>query len=610
MCGITGWLDWERNLTEQRSTVEAMASTLALRGPDAGGVWIQSQVALAHRRLIVIDPEGGLQPMTRRFGERTVAITYNGEIYNFRELRSQLQGLGHTFETRSDTEVLLHAYVEWGTACVNHLIGIFAFAIWDEQKQQLFLARDHLGVKPLFYAQRGSAVLFGSEMKALLKNPLVKPEIDTLGLQEIFSVGTMRTPGIGVFKNVHELRAGHIAVCNRDGVKVERYWQMESHEHTHTLDQTVLHVRELLEDIVERQLISDMPVCTLLSGGLDSSGATALAGRILARDGRKLDTYTIDFTDSEKHFKADIMHRDLDGPWAKRVAEYVGTNHHTVEIDTPDLIEHILAPMRARDLPSAGEVETSLYLLFKQLKPHATVVLSGESADEVFGGYPWFYRDEFLEADNFPWLLMSNSSKFLAPDLVAKLRPDEYIRDRYNEAVAEVPTLPGESKRDARRREVFYLNQTRFLSFMLDRKDRMSMAASLEVRVPFCDHRLVQYMWNVPWEMKYVDNIEKGLLRRALNHVLPEDVLYRRKTAYPFTQNPSYFHAVRAKVANILKDPNSPLLPLLDEQQVRALTENETMQFDKNFGAKALIGMFDQLISIDNWMREYHVTLV
>src|SRR2546421_4631302 len=521
MCGIAGWIDWKGDLTGQGPMIEHMADTLCQRGPDAQGQWLSPHAALAHRRLIVIDPQTGEQPMVYHEGERTYAITYNGEIFNFRELRRELERCGHTFRTSSDTEVLLHAYVEWGEACVRHLNGIFAFGLWDEQKQHLLLARDHLGVKPLFYAQRGSAMLFGSELKVLLAHPLVKAEVDAAGLAEILSF--VRTPGSGVYRDVHELRPGHLAIYSEKGMQISRYWSLRSAPHTDDLQTTTEYIRTLLEDTVKQQLIADVPVATLLSGGLDSSLLTALAAREYKHEGKTLHTYSLDFVDSAQNFQRDPLHVELDEPWAKTVSEYIGTRHHTITVDSSMLMENLLVQLYAHDTPMVGQMNTSLYLLFKAMKQEAAVALSGEAADEIFGGYPWFHNEGLLKAPTFPWLPAfhgANGLSWLSADIVQKVRPTEHIEQRYRESLAEVPRLEGEDALAARRREMFYLNLTHWLPFLLERKDRMGMATGLEVRIPFGDYRLVEYVWNIPWEMKMTDSIEKGILRRAFADVL------------------------------------------------------------------------------------------
>ena len=608
MCGIVGWIDWQGDLTREGTTIARMARILCHRGPDAQDQWLSPHAALAHRRLIVIDPRGGGQPMVYHEGDRTFAITYNGEIYNFRELRRELESHGHTFRTRSDTEVLLHAYVEWGEECVQRLNGIFAFGLWDEPKQQLLLARDHLGVKPLYYAQRGGAILFGSELKVLLSHPLVRAEVDAEGLAEVLTC--VRTPGSGVYRDVHELRPGHRVVCREQCMRISRYWGLRSARHLDDLPTTTEKVRALLEDTVRRQLIADVPVVTLLSGGLDSSGLTAMAADDFQQAGKELHTYSIDFVDSARHFQGGALHPSLDAPWVQRVSEHVGTRHHTVLVDTKDLVENLLVPLRANDFPSAGQMNTSLNLLFKAIKQEATVALSGESADEVFGGYPWFHSEAALNAQTFPWLpafLGRKESAFgwLSADVTRTVCPNEQIERQYRIIMSEVPRLAGEDATAARLREMFYLNLTCFLPFLLDRKDRMSMATGLEVRVPFCDYRLVEYVWNIPWEMKTVDSIEKGILRRAFADVLPEDVRLRKKSAYPSAQNPAYEEATRDWTLQILNDSNAAIQPLLNRQVAREMVENRMA----GLPGISLVSLYERIIQLNAWLEEYQVRL-
>ena len=609
MCGIAGWIDWKDDLTRQGPLLVRMADTLCHRGPDAQGQWLSPHAALAHRRLIVIDPQTGDQPMVYHLGDRTYAITYNGETYNFRELRHELESYGHTFHTHSDTEVLLHAYVEWGEECVQHLNGIFAFALWDEQKQHLLLARDHLGVKPLFYAQRGSAILFGSELKVLLAHPLVQAEVDADGLAEILTF--VRTPGSGIYRDVHELRPGHMAVCRENGMRITRYWALRSAPHSDDLQATTEHIRMLLEDTVKRQLIADVPIVTLLSGGLDSSGLTALTANEFQREGKDLHTYSIDFTDSAQHFLSSPLHPSLDAPWVERVSKYVGTQHHTIMVDASALVENLLVPLYAHDFPTAGQMTSSLYLLFKAMKQEATVALSGESADEVFGGYPWFHSEAALKAQTFPWLpaflgRMESTMSWLSADILQKVHPTEHIERQYRQAIAEVPQLNGEDALEARRREMFYLNLTHFLPFLLERKDRMSMATGFEARVPFCDYRLVEYVWNIPWEMKTADAIEKGILRRAFAHVLPKDVLNRKKSAYPSAQNPAYEKMTRDWALQILNDSNAAIQPLLDTRVAQTLVENNAA----GLPGITLVSLSERIIQMNEWLKKYQVTLV
>jgi len=611
MCGITGWIDWERDLTHQRPVLDAMTNTLAPRGPDACGRWLSARAALGHRRLIVVDPQGGSQPMLRYRGPDLYVITYNGELYNTPELTAELTSRGHRFAGHSDTEALLAAFIEWGPQCLERLNGIFAFGIWDEARQRLVLARDRLGVKPLFWARRGDALVFGSEIKALLAHPAIHPEIDAEGLAEIFAMGPARTPGCGVFRGISELRPGQYLIHTRSGTVVRSYWTLRSAEHADDLKHTAETVHDLLQDTVQRQLVADVPVCTLLSGGLDSSAITALAAKALDQAGAgALATYSVEYRDNEQYFAPNALEPSMDAPWVEVVSRHCGTAHHCVILDAPELADSLQPAALARDLPGMADIDGSLLLFSAAVKEQATVALSGESADEVFGGYPWFRRPEALAARAFPWSTMvSERSELLQPDIASAISAAEYAADRYAQAVAEVPRLAGEGADEQRMRVMSYLNITRFMPTLLDRKDRMSMATGLEVRVPFCDHRLVEYVWNIPWSMKSCDGQPKGILRRALAGLLPQAVLERRKSPYPKTHDPSYLSMVRQRCLRLLDDATSPLLALIDVSKVRAVAQGEDPRFTNAWFSQLMreAQLYGYLLQIDAWMRAYHV---
>ncbi|MDR3561602.1 MAG: asparagine synthase (glutamine-hydrolyzing) [Negativicutes bacterium] len=613
MCGITGWVDWDKDVSQQPGVLQAMVKTLAVRGPDDEGVYFSRHAAIGHRRLSVVDLEGGKQPMIRRRGDHSYVITYNGELYNTPELRWELMARGYSFTSISDTEVLLKAYIEWGAACVERLNGIFAFAVWDEARQQLFLARDRMGVKPLFYTQRGSGFIFGSELKAVLAHPDVPAEVTAEGLGEIFMIGPARTPGNGVFRGVTELKPGYWAVFNQQGLTCRQYWRLESKPHEQDFATTVTMVKDIFTDAVKRQLVSDVPLCTLLSGGLDSSAITAVAATAYKQEGRCLDTYSVEYVDNDKYFQEHSFQPNRDAPWAEKVSNHFGTCHHEILLDTPELAGVLGAAARARDLPGMADVDTSLYLFSREIKKGATVGLSGECADEVFGGYPWFYRPEMIGATTFPWAPQPGIRlDWLCPELKADSSLRQYPIRRYEEALAEVSRLPGEDPEAARMREIFYLSLTRWMPTLLDRKDRMSMAFGLELRVPFCDHRLVEYVWNVPWAMKNYQNREKGLLRHALAGILPDDVLWRKKSPYPKTHNPSFLEAVHREFTAMINANESPLLPLLDTGRLREFATSDAVRspfpwFGQLMGGPQVLAY---LLQVDAWMRYHKVRIV
>ncbi|MFF4041065.1 asparagine synthase (glutamine-hydrolyzing) [Streptomyces sp. NPDC001816] len=611
MCGFVGWLDFaghRRDAFDAQRVLDAMTDTMADRGPDSRGTWLGPYAALGHRRLAVIDVAGGAQPMAGPAGPGgpPVVLVYAGEIYNFRELRFQLSGLGHAFTTRSDTEVLLRAYQEWGAGCVERLNGMFAFAVWDAAREELVLARDRLGVKPLYFAPRPHGVLFASEPKGVLAHPDFAATLSVEALPILFNP-RLALPGETPLRGLHEVKPGHVVRVDRRGCHAYPYWRLVSREHPHGLGATVGHVRELLEDVVERQLVADVPRAAMLSGGLDSSALAALAARGLDRTGEgTLATYSVRFAGEEEDFRPTLLRPERDAPYAALAAAHIGAEHHEVVLEAAQLESALLPTRRARDLPGLGPFDTSMYTMFAAMREHSTVALSGEAADEVFGGYPWFHDTGTVWRDTFPWLGDApRLSDCLTPAIRKEIRPAELEADRYATLRAAVPRLAGEDGLEARMREVLFLSLQGPLAMLLDRKDRMSMAVGLEVRVPFCDHRLVEYVWNTPWAMKTADGREKSLLRMAAADLLPEAVLSRPKSAYPAVHGRAWEARTRAAVTALLDDPSSPLTELLDRGRVLEMTGHGGRTMTHAGTGHLLI----PLLETDAWMREHRLRL-
>jgi asparagine synthase (glutamine-hydrolysing) len=612
MCGIAGWVSYDGDLTSRRRTIEAMTKTMERRGPDAGGVWIDRHAGLGHRRLAIIDLAGGAQPMQDEAeGKTTASLVYTGEVYNFVELRDELRQLGHAFKTRSDTEVVLRGYLQWGDQVAERLNGMFAFAIWDARTEELFLIRDRMGVKPLFYYPTPDGVLFGSEPKAILAHPEVKPCVTAEGLREVLVLA--KTPESTVYAGMHEVRPGQIVRVNRNGLTKRRYWALVARKHEDDLPRTIVAVRELLADIVQRQIVSDVPLCSLLSGGLDSSSVTAMAHRAMARQGGRLRSFSVDFADHGAAFVSGEFHKSSDTPFVRDFVKHVGCDHTEVVLDSRELASRDLsrAVMQASDFPLAvsGDMFSSLYRLFQAVRETSTVALSGESADEVFGGYPWFHDPKAVNAGTFPWLATTGDTfdgvRVLDEDLLHELKLPEFQTDSYSQAIAEAPVLPGEDAAERRMREISYLHLTRFVQFLLDRKDRISMAVGLEVRVPFCDHRLVDYVFNIPWRMKTFDGREKSILRAATRDLLPSSIVERVKSPYPATQDPTYEKAVRDEVMEVLKDQKHPAATLLNKNAIEGLLEQPVGATSSLAGRAAL----ERARSISAWVKDYGVAL-
>ena len=604
MCGIAGFVDHSENLENYGDVIAAMSESIAHRGPDAKGEYCDRGCRLAHRRLSVIDPENGAQPMS--YGAFT--IVYNGELYNTGELRSVLKNLGHTFDTSSDTEVLLKSFAEWGEKCLDRLNGIYAFAVWNKNTRELFLARDRAGVKPLFFRELDTGLVFASEIKALFRHPRVKPQLDEEGAASLMLLGPARKGGHGVFRGIEELRPGECALYDGRGLHRRVYWRLTAAPHTETLGDTAEHLGFLIKDSIERQLVSDVPLCTFLSGGLDSSLISAVAARKYADAGKRLCTYSIDYKDNRKNFVASAFQPDEDAPWIVKMSDHIGSDHTNVIIDSPALADALDPSMTARDLPGMADVDSSLYLFCGEVKKRFTVAVSGECADEIFGGYPWYHKPELLFADGFPWARSAKiRAGMLRADIAEKISPLEYVRTAADDTVRDMSFLDCDSREEKARRRMFLLNFYWFMQTLLDRKDRCSMAHGLEVRVPFCDHRIAEYAYNIPWEMKSLGGREKGLVRRISEKYLPKDVAWRKKSPYPKTHNPSYAKLVYDRFVSLMGDRGCRLPVILDRKSIDELIATEGKSFSGNWYGQLMTTpqMFAYLIQLEMWLRIY-----
>lgn len=570
MCSIAGMIDLNRDVREL--DLSEMRDSMIPRGPDQRGRYRDACAALFHHRLCVIDAENGRQPMLLHRDGRTYVLVYNGELYNTPELRAELRASGHVFAGRSDTEVLLHAYIQWGKACVDRLNGIFAFAVWEPEERRLFCARDRMGVKPFFFGERRGAFLFASELKGLLAHPWVEPELDREGVLELLLVGPGRTPGCGVFRGLRELPPGCCAVFDENGLHMRRYWKLVPREHAESEADTVDHVRQLVVDAVERQLVSDVPIGTFLSGGLDSGIISSVANRYMRERGRTLTTFSVDYADNRKYFTAGKFQPNTDADFIPGLRDWLGCENVLVTLGMEELADALYDAVDARDLPGMADVDSSLLLFCREIKKHVTVALSGECADEIFGGYPWFRDETVRAAAGFPWAQSTAyRAGFLRPEWLVGADPDEYVAERWRRTAGDTEYLPADSPGECSARRMTRLNADWFMQTLLDRKDRMSMFSALEVRVPFCDHRIAEYLYSVPWAMKDLRHTEKGLLREAAKDLLPDEVLWRKKSPYPKTHHPGYLAVVSERLRAVIADRNAPIHDLVRTEALEEL---------------------------------------
>ncbi len=604
MCAIAGMVGLPIPDTDK------MLSTMTRRGPDGQGCFIDGPCCLLHTRLAIIDPEGGKQPMTLRLGERAYTISYNGELYNTASLRHRLEGLGHRFDTHSDTEVLLHAYAQWGEDCLSECNGIFAFAVWEHHTRRLFLARDRIGVKPLYYMLYGGGILFASEIKTILAYPGIEAKLDAQGVADILLLGPGRLPGSGVFRDVLELEPGCCGVFENGIFRWRRYWYLKDRTHEESFEETAEQVRYLVTDAIRRQMVSDVPIGCFLSGGLDSSLISSVCAGEMKKRGERLSTFSLDYENNRQFFVPGKFQPNSDSDFIPIMEDALGVEPHRTVLRPEDLVANLENATIARDLPGMADVDFSLLAFCKDIRKEVKVALSGECADEIFGGYPWFRDPEVRAQSGFPWAQNTAwRAAFLSPEIRLQIDPEAYVMDAYQTTINQCDILPGTLPQERRMKEMVNLNHRWFMQTLLDRKDRMSMFCGLEVRVPFCDWRIAEYLYGVPWSFKDYKGYEKGLLRHSMKGYLPEEILWRKKSPYPKTHDPRYEEMVSAMLRQVLSDPSAPIFQIVGKEALQALLETEqTWPWYGQLMKKPQTIAY--MLQVNFWLKHYKIQLV
>ena len=600
MCGFVGWYKKDSHTKQTKKTLKKMNNTLKYRGPDQKGYYFDENIILGHRRLSIRDLKNGKQPMIYK----NYKIVYNGEIYNTEEIRNKLK-TKYTFETTSDTEVLLKGFAEYKEKILDMIEGIYAFAIYYDDK--IFLARDRVGVKPLFYFEDNNNFIFTSEIKAILKSSIAKPIIDLKSLQELLSLSPSRIPGSGIYKNIFELRPGHYMIYDKTP-KIKRYWNIKNQKHVDNFEKTVENIKQILTNSIKSQMISDVEVASFLSGGLDSSIVTTVMSDVYKNNGKQLTTYSIDYEDNDKYFKGNNYQVSRDNEFIDLMKQEKNTNHKYMVIKQKTLAKYLKESVKARDLPGMADIDSSLLWFSKKIEKNHKVILSGECADEIFGGYPWFYREDLINKDTFPWLKsIEERTNLLKEDLKQKLNLEQFVKQQYQNIIKEVP----KSKDEQKIKNLFYINMTYFMPTLLERKDRMTMRGKIEARVPFADTKLIEYLWNIPWEYKYYNNQEKGLLREAFKDCLPKEITYRKKNPYPKTHNPKYTKIIGKMLSKRLKNKKSILYKIFDEEKLNELIKTNGESFKEPWFGQLMTGpqLLAFLYQIDVWAKTYKIIL-
>lgn len=596
MCGIVTICDYTKDVLEYNEQIMDMAHLLRKRGPDQEGYLMTSHCLMAHKRLSIIDLENGKQPMIYTWNDKTYRITYNGEIYNMIEIKNHLVELGYTFQTMSDTEVILASYIEYQEHCLDLFEGIFAFVIDDGQK--LFIARDPLGVKPLYYFIKDQMIVVASEIKCLLKF-IGKAVVDKRGVQELLGLGPSMTPGYTIYKGIYSLRPAHYMYFDTQP-HISCYWKLHDEKHTDSLEETIQKVKELVIESIQKQLLSDVPISTMLSGGLDSSIIAAVAHQYV----QPLSTYSITYEEQEKYFKAYDYQTTMDDDYIQQMKERYQPDHHKVVLSQDDLLESLQEAMIARDMPGMADIDSSFLLFAKNISQKHKVCLSGECADEIFGGYPWFYKEELYNQPYFPWMRDLDKKIDLFNEKVKALDIKDYIIQRYQETLQEINTQD-------LKKQLIYLNTQWFMQTLLTRADTQTMSASIEVRVPFASTKIIQYLYNMPTAYMFYQDEEKGILRKAFEDFLPHDIAHRKKNPYPKTHSPIYSELIYKKLKESLKDSSNILYAFFDKEKLIQFIESKGTSFTSPWFGQLMMGpqLMAYFYQMYLWGKIYHIQL-
>ena len=538
-------------------------------------------------------------------------IAFDGVIYNSEELKRELRGRGVKFTKGDALEICLKGYREYGGDFFRKINGAFALALWDGKKRRTVLCRDKIGIKPLYYTRIRNKIFFGSKIQDVLEKSGIDAVVTKEGLCEIFALGPAKSRTNNIFQHIEEVLPAQYIVFESGKTEKSRYWQLESHVHEDTFPETVEKTAWLIKDAVKRQMQADVPICTFLSGGIDSSLVTAICAKELKKQGQQLDTFSFDFEGNQKYFKANAFQPSQDRPWVEKMVQYAGTKHRYLECDNEDLVSYLYKAVDAADLPCMADVEGSMLYFCEQTVKERKVVLTGEGADEIFGGYPWFYKEESFARRAFPWSFdMKTRQTLLLDEWIERLPMEEYAREAYEKIIADTPVLEGEKGREKRRREIAYLNLKWFMATLLDRMDRTSRYCNLDARVPFADERIVQYLWNVPWNMKYKNHTVKGLLRFAGEGLLPKDILWRKKSPYPKTYNPFYEKMLGEELKGVLARQDAPVKQFLDAEKVKRFLSSPS-DYGKPWYGQLMAGpqMLAYMLQVNYWLEKYKIKI-
>lgn len=605
MYTLSGFCSFKNNYISSQNEVTDIVNSMTNINDttinDHKSIFLNENVVLIYQ-----SPEHLHQPITSNCDKYT--IIFNGELYNKKELLQIIEDNNYKLNSKNDIDIVLALYILFQENSLTLINGIFAFSIWDNIKKRLFLARDKFGVKPLFYTILDDTLVVSSSLNSILNYPLVEPIIDKDGLCELLGLFPSRSEGFGVFKGIKEVKFASYGIYDASGYTEKTYWKLESKKNDMTYKEILKKTRDLVTDAIIRQIESNKTISTFLSGGIDSSIVTAVIANELKKNGKVLDTYSFDYEDNAKYFISNDFQSDTDRKWVEKVVEHLDTNHTFLECNIENLVKYLYYAVDAKDYPGMADIDSSLLYFCDEVCKKHLLAVSGECSDEVFGGYPWFHDEESLYKNTFPWIRDFDSRKMLIKDnILSKLDIEGYVQEKYNESIKNVPILETETEIETKRRELVYLTLTWFMPTLIERTDRMSMYKNITVRIPYADYRIVEFLWNLPWEIK-CNKTPKSLLREAFADLLPEEVINRKKSPFPKTYNPLYEEMLIKEFKKILENENSPILNIINKEKALDLLEQPKNYTKPWFGqlmaAPQLIAFY---IQTNYWLEKYNI---
>lgn len=536
--------------------------------------------------------------------DKTYQVVVDGEFYNMTEIKKALRYKGIEKDIHTIEELVVYAYRIWGHTMMNHFNGAYAIVIDDGN--EVFVTKDQMGLKPVFYARKkGKGLLVSNSLKAILQTKEIKPIVERNQLRELFALGPSISEDKTLYKDIYALPMGHYMVIHNNNVRIQQYYEPVSKPHFDSFDDTAAKVKYLVSDAIKRQ--SEGCDATFLSGGLDSS----IIASVMAKQQGSIKTFSLDYEGNAENFKGNMYQVSLDDAFIAQMVEYTGCDHTKLTITQKELLDELEHAMYARDVPGMADVDASLLWLCKQVKKERSIIMSGECSDEVFGGYPWFYRDELKDLDTFPWLRSTSERRNLLHAQLQDIDFEGYIQKQYQNSIADISYLDGDSEEDKRSRLHTILCLHWFMQTLVTRQVCMGNAADVTIRAPFADVRIIDYVYNIPWDMKFVGGNEKGILRKAFEDELPQDVCYRKKNPFPKTHNPEYTELIKEKMYQVYDDEHSVLHQLLDDDALHALIDSGGAAFELPWYGQLMSGpqLLAYLYQLDSWSKIFDLDI-